>query len=154
MFKITKMGGEMRLNVYIAVTAISFFGFSGVGFAGSSMHVDIAKKHCNEMVVAGESGLDHGGQGHGGVAVKHFKKMIHEAGECVGHGQGGIDASDASEATKMHGPEAMSLMKEAMSHAKTAVKHGELGHLDVLMGHGKDALALAREGLKHANEMN
>ncbi len=143
----------MRLNISIAVVVVSVFGFSGLSFAGSAMHVDISKKHCNEMVVAGEKGLDHGGQGHGGVAVKHFKKMIQEAEECMAHGQGGIDASDASAATKMHGPEAMSHVKEAISHAKSAVKHGMLDHLDVLMGHGKDAMAHAREGLKHANEM-
>lgn len=144
----------MRLDISMAVVVISIFALSSVSFAGSSMHVDIAKKHCNEMVAAGEDGLDHGGQGHPGAAVKHFKKMIHEAGECVGHGQAGIDASDASEATKTHGPEAMSLITEAISHAKTAVKHGEKDHLNILMDHGKDALALAREGLKHANKMN
>jgi len=144
----------MRLNISVAVAVISILTLSGISFAGSSMHTKIAKKHCNEMVAAGEKGLDHGGQGHGGVALKHFKKMIHEGEECVGHGQGGINASDASSATKMHGPEAMSLIKEALNHAKSAVEHGALGHLDVMMGHGKDAMALAREGLKHANEMD
>lgn len=144
----------MRLNLFMAVFVISVFTLSGISFAGSAMHIEIAKKHCNEMVAAGSKGLNHGEQGHGGIAVKHLRKMIHEAEECLGHGQGGIDASDVSEATKMHGPEAMSLIKEAISHAKTAVKHGDLGHLDVLMGHGTDAVALAREALKHANEMN
>lgn len=144
----------MRLNLYMAAAVISFFALSGTSFAGSSMHVKTAKEHCNEMIAAGEAGLDHGGQGHGDVAVKHFKKMIHEAEECVNHGQGGINASDASKATKMHGPEAMEHVKEAISHAKAAVKHGALGHLDVLMDHGTDAMAHAREGVKHANEMN
>ncbi len=75
----------MRLNISIAVAVVSIFTLSSVSFAGSAMHIDIAKKHCNEMLSSGEQGLDHGGQGHGGAAVKHFKKMIYEAGECVGY---------------------------------------------------------------------
>ncbi len=147
-------GKKMRLNVYIAAVSVSFFMLSGLSFAGSSMHITTAKEHCSKMIAAGEQGLDHGGQGHGDVAVKHFKNMVHEAEGCLSHGQGGIDAADASKETKMHGPEAMDHVKEAIAHAKTAVKHGELGHLDVLMEHGKDAMAHAREGAKHADEMN
>lgn len=144
----------MHLRRVIWIAALSFFALSGTSFAGSAMHVKIAKEHCNEMIAAGEKGLDHGGQGHGDVAVKHFKKMVHEAEECVKHGEEGIRASDSSEATKNHGPEAMEHVKEAAEHAKTAVKHGALGHLGILMDHGKDAMAHAYEGVKHANEMN
>ncbi len=144
----------MRLIVYFVVLSLSFFAMSGLGFAGSAMHVKIAKGHCNEMILAGEKGLDSGSQGDEDLAVKHFKKMIHEAKECVVHGQGGMNAPDVSQATQMHGPEAMEHIKEAISHATTSVKHGELGHLDILMDHGKSALVHATEGDNHARKMN
>lgn len=145
----------MRHQIFTAViTAVSIFTLSGVAVAGSKMHVDIAKKHCDKMIVTGEKALDQGGQGHPDVALKHFKEMVHEAEECLVHGQEGIKASDASEATKAHGPEAMEMVEGVIDHGKTAIKQGSNGNTDSMMNHGQEALMHAFEAVTHANEMH
>jgi hypothetical protein len=149
-----KEGEPMRIYFTLTLAALALFTLPGNLFAGSTMHVNIAKEHCNAMIVSGEDALDHGQQGHAGAGVKHLKKMIHEAEECVNHGEGGINASDASKDTQMHGPEAMDHVKEAISHARSALKHGLKDHVDIMIDHTKDALAHAYEGNKHAKEMN
>ncbi|MFQ5780664.1 MAG: small metal-binding protein SmbP [Nitrospiria bacterium] len=143
----------MRIHIYLAVTALAFFAFLGSAFAGSAMHVKIAKEHCDAMITAGEDALDHGQKGHPGKALDHLKMMIKEAEECVNHGQEGINASDATKATRTHGGEAMEFVKEAIDHARTAVKHGEAGRDGIMMDHAQDALMHALEGNKHAREM-
>ncbi|HIE66286.1 MAG: hypothetical protein ABGX83_04230 [Nitrospira sp.] len=144
----------MRIYFTLALAAVAFLILPGNLFASSAKHVKIAKEHCNAMVASGEDSLAHGEKGHAGKAIKHLKKMIHEAEECINHGQGGIKASDASKATRTHGPEAMENVAEAIAHARSALKHGMKDHLDLMIDHTKDALAYAYEGNNHASEMN
>ena len=125
--------------IYMAAAALTFFTFSQNAFADSSPHLGTAKEHCNNMVMAGENGADHGGQGHTDIAVDHFKKMVKEGEECLKHGQEATKTSDS-------GKEAMGHVKEALMHARSAVKHGEAGHNDVMMEHGKEAMMHAKKG--------
>lgn len=125
--------------IYIAAAALTFFAFSQNAFADSPPHLGTAKEHCNNMLMAGENGADHGGQGHTDIAVKHFKKMVREGEECLNHAQEALKTSDS-------GNEAIGHVKEALMHARSAVKHGEAGHNDVMMEHGNEAMVHAKKG--------
>jgi hypothetical protein len=129
---------ETMKILYIAASAVTLFGFSQPLLADSG-HLGTAKEHCNTMFMAGENGLDHGGQGHTDTAVTHFKKMTQEGDDCLKHGQEAMKTSGG-------GKEAMGHFKEAQMHARSAVKHGEAGHNDAMMEHGKEAMTHARAG--------
>ncbi len=139
--------------IYMAVAALTFFGFSQNALADAG-HLGTAKEHCNNMVMAGENGLDHGGQGHTDTAVNHFRKMAIEAQACLKHGQEAMKASGAGKDAQMHGKEAMTHVQEALKQATAATGHGEAGHNDVMMKHGKEAMMHATEGNKHMKGMN
>jgi hypothetical protein len=130
--------GDLMKILYVAVTALTFFAFSQNAFADAG-HLGPAKEECNNMVMSGENGLDHGGQGHTDTAVGHFKKMTKAGEECLKHGQEALKTSDG-------GKEAMGHVKEALMHAGSAVKHGEAGHNDTMMEHGKEAVIHAKKG--------
>jgi hypothetical protein len=148
------LGGEiMKKMLYIVASALTFLVLSQPASAASSAHIGTAKEHCNNMVMAGESGMDHGGQGHTDTAVNHFRKMAVEAQECLTHGQEALKASDAGKDAQMHGKEAMTHVQEALKHATSATGHGEAGHNDVMMQHGKEAMMHASEGNKHMKGM-
>jgi hypothetical protein len=124
--------------IYIAAAAFTLFAFSQDAFADAG-HLGSAKEQCNNMVMSGENGLDHGGQGHTDTAVNHFKKMSQAGEECLKHGQEALKTTDG-------GKEAVNHIKEALMHANSAVKHGDAGHNDAMMEHGKEAMVHAKKG--------
>lgn len=123
---------------YLSAAAFAVFGLSQPVVADSG-HLGTAKERCNAMVMAGENGLDHGGQGHTDTAATHFKKMTQSGDDCLKHGQEAMKTSDG-------GKEAMGHFKEAQMHAQSAVKHGDAGHNDSMMEHGKEAMKHAKAG--------
>ncbi len=49
------------------------------------MHGNEVKEHFQEAITAAEKAIDHGGQGHGGTAMKHAKSALMHAQEGAKH---------------------------------------------------------------------
>lgn len=98
-----------------------------------------AKKHGDETIAEAEKMVDHGGQGHLDVMIKHAKAMKM-------HAEATIKALPQGD---MHGDEVKAHFTEAIAEADGAIDHGGQGHGGVAMEHANAALMHAKEGAKH-----